>query len=109
VALALACQKLVEMRILRTLPLADSVAATSVGLVEGAALLDLTYEEDSRAQVDMNVVATGSGRLVEVQATGEASTFTREDFDQLLALAQRGLRQLVDKQQEVVPLNLARP
>jgi ribonuclease PH len=109
VALALACQKLVELRILRALPLTDSVAATSVGLVEGAPLLDLTYEEDSRAQVDMNVVSTGSGRLVEVQATGEAATFTREDFDRLLALAQRGLRQLVDKQQEVVPLNLARP
>jgi len=109
VALALACQKLVEMRILRALPLTDSVAATSVGLVDGAPLLDLTYEEDSRAQVDMNVVMTGGGRLVEVQATAEGATFSEDDFQRLLQLARGGLRRLLDKQQEVVPLNLARP
>ena len=109
VALALACQKLVEMRILRALPLTDAVAATSVGLVDGAPLLDLTYEEDSRAQVDMNVVMTGGGRLVEVQATAEGATFSEDDFQRLLQLARGGLRQLLEKQQEVVPLNLARP
>jgi len=109
VALALACQKLAELRILRAMPLTGAVAATSVGLVEGAALLDLTYEEDSRAEVDMNVVGTGGGRLVEVQATGEAGTFAREDFERLLTLAQRGLRHVLDKQQEILHLNLARP
>ncbi|MBI4466497.1 MAG: ribonuclease PH [Acidobacteria bacterium] len=109
VALGLACQRLVEMRILRSIPLADSVAATSVGLVDGLPLLDLTYEEDSRAQVDMNVVSTGNDRLVEVQATAEGATFSEEQFTELLALARRGLRRLLEKQQEILQLNFAQP
>ncbi len=109
VALGLACQKLVDLRILRSLPLADSVAATSVGLLDATPVLDLTYEEDSRAQVDMNVVVTGSGRLVEVQATAETAPFTQEQLDQLLALARIGIKHLLEKQQEVLQFNLARP
>ncbi len=109
VALGLACQKLVDLRILRSLPLADSVAATSVGLLDATPVLDLTYEEDSRAQVDMNVVATGSGRLVEVQATAETAPFTQEQLDQLLALARIGIKHLLEKQQQVLQFNLARP
>ncbi|MGH9464513.1 MAG: ribonuclease PH, partial [Thermoanaerobaculia bacterium] len=105
VALALACRRLVELRILRALPLTDSVAALSVGLVDGVPLLDLTYEEDSRAQVDMNVVMTGSGRFVEVQATGEGAAFTEEQFERLLALARSGLRQLLERQQAILQLN----
>ena len=109
VALGLACQRLVYMRILRSLPLIDSVAATSVGLIEAAPVLDLTYEEDARAQVDMNVVITGSGRLVEVQATAETAPFSQEELDQMLALARGGIRQLIEKQQEILQFNFAQP
>ncbi|MFQ5664452.1 MAG: ribonuclease PH [Terriglobia bacterium] len=108
-ALGLACQRLMEMRILRRLPLSDCVAATSVGLIEGAPLLDLTYEEDVRAQVDMNVVGTGSGRLVEVQATAEGAAFSPEEFERLLALARGGIEKLLAKQQEILHLNFAQP
>jgi ribonuclease PH len=108
VAMGLACQRLVDLHILRTLPFTDAVAATSVGLVEGEPLLDLTYEEDSRAQVDMNVVMTGSGRFVEVQATAEASPFDQETMQRLLELARGGIRQLLERQQEILHFNLAR-
>jgi ribonuclease PH len=109
VALGLACQRLVDMRILPTLPLVGCVAATSVGLVDGSPALDLTYKEDARAQVDMNVVMTGSGRLVEVQATAESEPFTQEQLDQLLALARGGIGQLVEKQQDILQFNFAQP
>ena len=77
VALALALERMVAAGILKTVPLIDSVAATSVGVVDGVALLDLCYEEDSRAEVDMNVVMTGSGKFVEVQATAEGAAVWR--------------------------------
>ena len=83
-------------------PLKDSVAAVSVGLVGSQVLLDLDYEEDYQAQVDMNVVMTGSGRFVEVQGTGEEATFTREELDQLLKVAQRGIGQLTQLQQQAL-------
>ena len=82
VALAAACKRLVEVGLLKQSPLHDSVAAISVGVVDGEILLDLPYAEDSRAEVDMNVVQTGSGRLVEVQGTGEGGTFDRKILDQ---------------------------
>jgi ribonuclease PH len=82
----------------RALP--DSVAAVSVGVVEGVALLDLDYSEDSRAEVDMNVVTTGDGRLVEVQATAEAAPFSREQLDALLDLAAAGIEEIALAQQE---------
>ncbi len=109
VALALACQKLVEMRILKTMPLIETLAATSVGIVEGTPLLDLTYEEDSRAEVDMNVVMTGGGKLVEVQATAEAAPFSEADLERLLALARKGIFELLEAQQQLLHLNLAQP
>lgn len=77
------------------LPLADSVAAMSVGLVEGEVLLDLDYREDVAAAVDMNVVMTGSGRFIEVQGSGEESTFTQEEFFSLLSLARRGIEEVI--------------
>jgi len=80
------------------LPVRDFVAATSVGFVKGEPLLDLTYDEDSHAQVDMNVVMTGKGEMVELQGTGEGSTFSQAQMDQLLALAKSGIRQLVEAQ-----------
>ena len=70
------------------------MSAVSVGVVGGEALLDLAYVEDSRAQVDMNVVMTGAGDLVEVQATGESATFTRAELDRMMDLAESGLRRL---------------
>ena len=102
VALALACRRLVDARAIARDPILDSVAAISVGLVDGQALLDLPYAEDSRAEVDMNVVGTGSGRLVEVQGTGEEATFDRAQLDMLLDLAGRGLSELTKLQREVV-------
>ncbi|HKW87870.1 MAG TPA: ribonuclease PH [Candidatus Acidoferrales bacterium] len=102
VALALAFERLKAAGILRTIPLEDSVAATSVGIVKDELLLDLAYEEDSQAQVDMNVVMTGSGRLVEVQATAEGRPFSPEEMQQLLKLAGGGIRQVTAAQQELL-------
>jgi ribonuclease PH len=84
--------------------LTDSVAAVSVGIVDGAALLDLEYTEDSTAEVDMNVVMTGDGRLVEVQATAEAAPFTRELHDELLMLAATGIEEIAREQEEALAL-----
>jgi ribonuclease PH len=80
----------------------DQVAAVSVGIVEGERLLDLDYEEDSSAEVDMNVVMTGSGAVVEIQATAERKTFSREDLDGLVDLAAAGIERLAEIQREAV-------
>lgn len=77
------------------LPVRDYLAATSVGIVDGVPMLDLAYEEDARAAVDLNLVMTGSGGVVEIQGTGEARPFSRRELDELLALAESGVRQLV--------------
>jgi ribonuclease PH len=103
VALALATERLVAAGMLRTSPLIDSVAATSVGIVDDLLLLDLCYEEDSRAEVDMNVVMTGSGDFVEIQATAEGRPFTGGEMQDLLALAAAGIRRLSDEQRIVLP------
>ena len=79
-------------------PLVDEVAAVSCGIVDGEALLDLCYEEDARAEVDFNVVMTGSGNLVEVQGTAEGEPFSRRQLDQLVDLASTGITQLVEIQ-----------
>jgi ribonuclease PH len=105
VATALALQRLVAAGILRSVPLWDSVAATSVGLVDDTLLLDLAYDEDSRAQVDMNVVMTGRGSFVEVQASAEGREFSGEEFQDLLALAEAGIRELTEVQQSVLQMN----
>ena len=98
VALAAACRRLVEVGLLKQSPLHDTVAAVSVGMVDGEILLDLPYAEDSRAEVDMNVVRTGSGRLVEVQGTGEGGTFDRKLLDRMLDLAEHGIEQFARQQ-----------
>ena len=82
----------------------DLVGAVSVGVVEGEALLDLDYEEDSAAEVDMNVVMTGDGRLIEVQATAEGRAFTREQLDELIDLARRGTEQMAEAQRNAISL-----
>ena len=101
VALVLALRKLRESGAIRTLPVQDHVAATSVGIVGGTRMLDLAYEEDSRAEVDMNVVKTGDGRFVEVQGTAEGPPFERGALDSLIELADAGIRQLVEMQRAV--------
>ena len=87
---------------LRAHPLTDAVAAVSVGIVEGVAMLDLPYAEDSRADVDMNVVMTGSGRFVEVQGTAEGLPFSRSELDELLVLAEAGIGRLLAMQDAVL-------
>ena len=101
VALRLALGQLVQYGVLKSLPVRDFVAATSVGIVAGAPMLDLCYEEDSQADVDMNVVMTGAGRYVEVQATAEHVSFDDAQMAGLLSLARSGITQLVEIQKKV--------
>ncbi len=107
VAMALAFERLVAAGILRSVPLRDSVAATSVGVVSDQPLLDLSYEEDSTAQVDMNVVMTGSDRFVEVQASAEGRPFSGGEMESLIELAGTGIRQLCDAQQALLHMNFS--
>jgi ribonuclease PH len=107
VALALAFERLTAAGIWRSSPLIDTVAATSVGIVDDRALLDLAYEEDSRAEVDMNVVMTGSGHFVEIQATAEGRPFAGNEMQDLLALAAAGIRRLTDEQRAVLPVKFS--
>jgi ribonuclease PH len=101
-ALAIAVARLRARGALDGDPLLDSVAAVSVGIVDGALLLDLPYEEDSRAEVDMNIVATGRGRFVEVQGTAEQGTFAAEDLTQMTQLAQRAIAEITKVQVEAI-------
>lgn len=102
VALTLALRRTAPEQGSGKLPLRDYMAATSVGLVDGEMLLDLDYDEDSRAQVDMNVVQTGSRRLVELQGTAEGEPFSREVSNQLMDLASLGIQQLIEVQRRVL-------
>ena len=102
VALHLALSRLVGKGALERVPLRDSVAAVSVGIVDGEPLLDLPYAEDSRAEVDMNVVMTGSGELIEVQATAERTPFGRASLDRLLELAAGGIETIGRRQTRVL-------
>ena len=107
VALELACRRLMEQGSLAALPLTGTVAAVSCGIVDGEPLLDLDYPEDSSADVDLNVVATGDGRLVEVQATAEREPFTREQLDELIDLASGGIAEIAETQLEAAAAPLA--
>jgi ribonuclease PH len=98
VALKQAFQKLIDSGALPATPLKDAIAAVSLGIVDGIPLLDLSYEEDSRAEVDFNIAMTGSGEFVEVQASGESASFSRTAMEELLALAEKGIRELLDAQ-----------
>ena len=109
VALVLAAQKMREQDMIRTMPITDFVAATSVGIVEGEPMLDLAYTEDSRADVDMNVVKTGGGLYIELQGTAEALPFGREALNRLLDLADTGVRQLIALQRGLVGQYLEKP
>jgi ribonuclease PH len=107
VALALGLERLVAAGILKAIPLLDSVAATSVGIVQNDLLLDLNYEEDSRAEVDMNVVMTGGGRYVEIQATAEGRPYSVEELQRLLVLASAGIRNLTEQQRALLQMDFS--
>jgi ribonuclease PH len=102
VALALALKKMMDEGIIDELPLQNLVSAVSVGITDGNLLLDLDYQEDSSADVDMNVVKTDTGKIVEIQATAEKSPFTTEDFNALLELADKGIKELFSAQKEIL-------
>jgi len=101
-ALADALNKLKKDGLLNKIPVKDFVAATSVGIVNGDLLLDLNYEEDSKAEVDMNIVMTGAGEFIEIQGTAERKTFNKEQADKLLTLAKKGIAELIDIQRNLL-------
>ena len=102
IALALAVKKLMKDRVLNVNPIVSNVAAISVGIVRGTPMLDLMYTEDSAAEVDMNVVMNGKGELVEVQGTGEEATYTRKELNELIDLAEVGIKEIIRLQNEVI-------
>jgi len=106
VALADAIKKMQKEGLIAQSPLSDYVASVSVGIVDGKIKLDLNYEEDSKADVDMNVVMTGSGEFVEIQGTAEGGTFTKTDMDNMLKIAKKGIDKLISKQKEILKLDL---
>jgi ribonuclease PH len=108
VALVTALGKMKQQGLIATIPITDYVAATSVGIVGGMPLLDLAYEEDSKADVDMNIVKTSDGRFIEIQGTAEAEPFSTDTLTGLLALADKGINDLIAKQRAVVGTILGR-
>ncbi len=106
VALGLAFQKLLELKVIARMPLRDYVAATSVGIVGGEMLLDLDYGEDSNAEVDMNVVMTGAGQLVEVQEAAEGRVFSQAELGEMVETARPAIRALLEKQKAILKLEL---
>ena len=102
VAFAIACKRLMKEKKISKSPIVSEVAAISVGIVDGTALLDLKYDEDSRAEVDMNIVCAGDGRFIEVQGTAEGLPFTREQMDHLLELGRKGIADLVAVQRQAI-------
>ncbi|UCE39962.1 MAG: ribonuclease PH [Candidatus Aminicenantes bacterium] len=102
VALALALKKMMDEGTIDEMPLQNLVSAVSVGIVDGNLLLDLDYKEDSSAEVDMNVIKTDTGKIVEIQATAEKSPFTKKDFNALLGLADKGIKALFLAQKEIL-------
>jgi len=102
VALALACRKLLKQGTIKTNPIISEVAAVSVGIIDGTTILDLAYAEDSNADVDMNIVCTGAGKFIEIQGTAEREPFTREQMDEMLALAEIGVNKLFEIQRNAL-------
>ena len=102
VAMVLAMQHMIENKQIKEIPVKDYLAATSVGVIAGVPMLDLAYDEDSNADVDMNVIRTGDGRFIEVQGTAEKEPFPRAVLDQLLDLGSKGIDELIAKQAAIV-------
>ena len=105
VALALACKKMVEQGWIEESPIKQYVAAVSAGIVENVAMLDLCYEEDSSAMVDLNCVMTDQGQLIELQGTGEGRSFTLDEQQELVRLCAGGIRELIEKQRAIIEEN----
>ena len=104
VALALACRRLMKNNVIKTSPILSEVAAVSVGIIEQTPILDLAYAEDSMAEVDMNVVCTGTGKFIELQGTAEREPFSREQMDEMLILAEAGINKLFEIQRNALNL-----
>lgn len=102
VALALACRRLMKNNVIKTSPILSEVAAVSVGIIEQTPILDLAYAEDSTADVDMNVVCTGTGKFIELQGTAEREPFSREQMDEMLVLAETGINKLFEIQRHAL-------
>lgn len=102
IALVLALERIREKELIKTIPVQDYVAAISVGVVDGNPMLDLAYEEDSRADVDMNIVKTGAGKFIEVQGTAEGAPFDRDALNRLLELAETGIQEMISLQRKIV-------
>ncbi len=102
VALHDACTRLVQQKLVKQHPMVEACAAISVGIIDGVPMLDLPYVEDVRAEVDMNVVMTSSGRFIEVQGTAEGQAFSRSELDALLALAEHGIGEIISRQQTLL-------
>lgn len=102
VALNLACKRLMSKGIVRVSPLLAEVAAVSVGILDGTVLLDLAYTEDSTAEVDMNIVCTGSGQFIEIQGTAERQPFSRDQMNEMLATAEKGINELFQIQRNAL-------
>lgn len=102
IALLDACKHIVDLGLIEKVPITDFVAATSVGIINDEKMLDLCYEEDSHAIVDMNVVMSGEGKFIEIQGTGEQAPFSREHFDSLLDIAEKGINQLIEIQKNIL-------
>ncbi|MBO2943973.1 ribonuclease PH [Paenibacillus sp. F411] len=102
IALSIAVNKIAEQHKLNVFPITDYLASVSVGIAGGRALLDLNYEEDSKAKVDMNLVMTGSGKFVEVQGTGEEAPYSRSELNDMLELGEKGISELIARQREIL-------
>jgi ribonuclease PH len=102
VAMVLAMQYMVDKKMIGAIPVRDYLAATSVGVVNGVPMLDLAYDEDSQADVDMNIIRTGDGRFIEVQGTAEKTPFPRATLDRLLDLGSAGIDQMIERQRAIV-------
>jgi ribonuclease PH len=102
VALALALKKMVDEEVIDEMPLKHLVSGVSVGIVDGEALLDLDYEEDANAEIDMNVIETEKGQLVEIQATAERKPFSKKELNSLMSLANKGIKELIQVQKEIL-------
>ena len=101
-ALSIAVEKMLDQGVIKRSPIIDNVAAVSAGIVGGVAMLDLDYNEDSSAEVDMNLVMTGKGDIVEIQGTGERRAYSREELEAMMELASNGIRRLVEMQNSVL-------
>ena len=102
IALALAMDRIKKDGLLKSIPLADYVAAISVGMIKGETALDLDYDEDSKGEVDMNIVMTGKGRFIEIQGTAEKEPFKKEDLNKLTVLAEKGIQEIIAAQKKIL-------